>query len=234
MAQTFQAVYVQEGESLDYTPGADVPAGKVVVIGSRVGITKVPIEANRLGALATCGVFKVVKVNGAINDGDMVYWNTTANPQGGVAGTGAATTNSANAYAIGRAIAAAAVNDETVLVKFDHAVITNTVHNPLTSLIADPGNAGAIPVTNSGSVQIVTAGAETRTLAVPTVVGQMLAISMKTDGGDAVITVAAAFNAAGNTTITLNDAGDTVVLVGIEIGGNKRWKLISNDGAALG
>ncbi|MBK7782329.1 MAG: hypothetical protein IPJ58_16455 [Ardenticatenia bacterium] len=99
--------------------------------------------------------------------------------------------------------------------------------------IADPGNAGAIPVTASGRVAIVSAGAETRTLAVPTIVGQRLLIYMKTDGGDAVITVAAAINATGNTIITLNDAGDAIELVAVENGSNKRWVVAFNSGAAL-
>lgn len=99
--------------------------------------------------------------------------------------------------------------------------------------VADPGNAGAIPVTASGRVAIVTAGAETRTLAVPTIVGQRLLIYMKTDGGDAVVTVAAAINATGNNTITLNDAGDAIELVAVENGSNKRWVVVFNSGCAL-
>ena len=99
--------------------------------------------------------------------------------------------------------------------------------------ITDPGNAGAIPVTASGRVAIVSAGAETRTLAVPTIIGQRLLIYMKTDGGDCVITVAAAINATGNNTITLNDAGDAIELVCIENGSNKRWVVAFNSGATL-
>ena len=56
---------------------------------------------------------------------------------------------------------------------------------------------------------------------------------MKTDGGDCVITCATTVNQAGNTTITLNDAGDAVLLVGKVNGANKRWSVVSNDGAAL-
>ncbi len=52
--------------------------------------------------------------------------------------------------------------------------------------------------------------------------------------GDNVITVASAFNMAGNTTITLNDAGDFVLLKGVHIAGTRRWRLVVNDGATLG
>lgn len=100
--------------------------------------------------------------------------------------------------------------------------------------ITDPGNAGAIPVTNpTGRVAIVTTGAQTRTLAVPTIIGQRLLIYMKTDGGDCVITVAAAINASGNTVITLNDAGDGIELVAVESGSNLRWVVGFNSGCTL-
>lgn len=100
-------------------------------------------------------------------------------------------------------------------------------------LIADPGDAGAIPVTRSGNVAITTAGAETRTLAIPAVQGITLALSCDVYVGDAVITVASAFNQAGNTTITLNTAGDTVVLTAVQVAGALVWRLVVNDGAAL-
>lgn len=104
------------------------------------------------------------------------------------------------------------------------------------NIIADPGTGQAIPVTRSGVCMITTGGSgQTNTLAVPTFVGQTLTLVMDVDGGgDRVITVASAFNQAGNTTITLNDAGDTVNLIGARIAGALRWRLVSNDGATLG
>jgi hypothetical protein len=100
----------------------------------------------------------------------------------------------------------------------------------LDTIIADPGDAGAIPVTGSGQVPLVTAGAETRTLAVPSYAGQRLLLYLKTDGGDCVVTVAQAINAEGRTTLTLDDAGDHVLLVGIEEGANLRWRVASAEG----
>lgn len=99
--------------------------------------------------------------------------------------------------------------------------------------IADPGNGVAIPVTSDGVCNLVSAGAETRTLAIPTFVGQRLTLCFDTDGGDCVVTVASTFNQAGNNTITFNDAGDTVELVGRTVGGTRKWQLVFNDGAAL-
>jgi hypothetical protein len=99
--------------------------------------------------------------------------------------------------------------------------------------ITDPGNAGAIPVTTDGVCNMTSAGAETRTLAIPTYVGQRLDLCLDTDGGDVAVTVAAAYNQSGNTVITFNDAGDHVSLVGVTQGGTRRWRLIVNNGCAL-
>ena len=99
--------------------------------------------------------------------------------------------------------------------------------------IADPGAAGAIPVTRSGSVAITTAEAETRTLAIPALAGITLAISLDVDGGDCVITVAAAINQTGNNTITMGDAGDVIVLTAVQVAGALVWRTVVNDGCAL-
>jgi len=235
MAQDFQARRVAEGKAIDHTPsGADVVAGQVVVIGAHIGIAPVLIKDGKLGAIDIGGIFDVVKVNGVTNDGAALYWDADGNPQGGVAGTGAATTVSAANTFLGFGIGATLADDETVRIAVvGVAAVTNTIQQPLTNVIADPGNAAAIPVTDSGHVDIVTTGAETRTLAAPTYIGQLLEISMKTDGGDCVIAIATLINQAGNNRITLNDAGDAVLLMGKASGASKLWSVVSNDGATL-
>ena len=234
MAQDFQARFIQRGEAIDHTPVSAVDAGAVVVVGAHVGITKIPIAAGKLGALAISGLFDVVKVTGAINDGAAVYWDADGDPQGGTAGTGAATTTSAGNTFMGFAVGAAAETAETVRVDLvGVASVTNTIHNALTAVLADPGNAGAIPVADSGHCDIVTTGAQTRTLAAPDNIGQLLLLSMKTDGGDCVIAVATGINQTGNNRITMNDAGDSILLVGIASGANKLWRVAANDGCTL-
>lgn len=100
--------------------------------------------------------------------------------------------------------------------------------------IKDPGNAGAIDVQQSGYVLLVSAGAETRTLARPQFVGQVIDLICKTDGGDNVVTVTGTINATGNNTITFNDVGDHVRMVGsMGAAGVLQWRVIVNDGASL-
>ncbi len=104
------AVYVQKGDSIDYIPSADVDAGDVVVIGNLVGIAKLDIAANTLGALALCGVFDVPKASGegtAITAGSIVFWNATAKQ---------ATVSFGNNKYLGKTILDAADGDETARV----------------------------------------------------------------------------------------------------------------------
>jgi len=107
------ATYIHEGNSIDYTPAADVAAGEVVVQGELVGVAKIDIKANALGALAVTGVFDFPKATGAstaIGEGLDVYWDDAAKQ---------ATTdsNSGANKRIGRTIAPATDDDTVVRVR---------------------------------------------------------------------------------------------------------------------
>ena len=96
--------------------------------------------------------------------------------------------------------------------------------------IPDPGDAAAIPAHLGGVVKLVTAGAETRTLAAPTCpVGSKLVLALDTDGGNCVITVTSAFNVAANNTITLADVSECVTLQVITKAGALRWSVLHSD-----
>ena len=112
-------------------------------------------------------------------------------------------------------------------------VFVKTVKGP--EALPDPGNAGAISVGTKilGYVPLVTAGAETRTLAAPTVIGQELLLYCKTFVGNCVVTCATTVNEAGNNTITFTATGQACKLTAVEEGANIRWRLGSVDGAAL-
>jgi predicted RecA/RadA family phage recombinase len=110
-----KADYVQADSSIDYTPVSAVTAGDVIVIGGRlVGVAKVDIAANTLGALAIEGIFDGAKDSSTFSNGNAVYWDADGNPVSGTAGTGAFTTTaSGNTYA-GIAIGGAATGVSTV------------------------------------------------------------------------------------------------------------------------
>jgi predicted RecA/RadA family phage recombinase len=107
------AQFIHDGKSIDYTPGADVAAGDVVVQNDLLGVAKLDIAANTLGALAVIGVFDVPKATGAgtaIGAGAKVYWNATAKQ--------ATTTATGNKY-LGKTIKAAVDADATVRVRLE-------------------------------------------------------------------------------------------------------------------
>ena len=109
------AVFIHDGNAIDYTPGADVAAGDVVVQGDLVGVAKQPIAASALGALAVTGVFDLPKTAGvgeAIAAGAKVYWD--------VADVVAKTDDEtgANKY-LGKTVAAAGDDDATVRVRLE-------------------------------------------------------------------------------------------------------------------
>lgn len=106
--------------------------------------------------------------------------------------------------------------------------------SPFANTIADPGTGQAIPVTASGVCAITTAAAETNTLAAPSAIGLLLAITCDVYAvGDRVITCATTVNQTGNNTLTLGAAGDTILLYSTQIGGALRWRIAGNDGVAL-
>jgi predicted RecA/RadA family phage recombinase len=101
-----QATFVQDGCALDYSPGAAIAAGDVVVQGDLVGVAKRPIAANELGAIEVEGVFDFAKNTGvAYTVGQILYWDDTNNVV-----TATATGNKQ----IGKVIRAAATTDTTV------------------------------------------------------------------------------------------------------------------------
>ena len=107
------AKFIQTGDSIDYTPSAAVTAGDVVVQEDLVGVAKLDIAANVLGALAVAGVFDFPKTAGvgeAIAAGAKVYWD--------VADAVAKTDDETGANKlIGKTVRAAGDDDTTVRVR---------------------------------------------------------------------------------------------------------------------
>lgn len=99
--------------------------------------------------------------------------------------------------------------------------------------IADPGASGAIPVTVSGVVDLVTAGAETRTVAAPPTIGEILVLNADTIVTSCTIAFAAAFDVTPHAHIAFTATGQNATFVAATIGGVKTWRLVSNEGGTL-
>ena len=108
----FEARFVQRGDAVDYIPAVDLPAGTIVVAGDLVGVTRLAIKAGELGALATVGVFDVVKGDGvalAFAFGAPVFWNPTTKK--------VAAATAAGFVPLGKAVADSAADAEIVRVR---------------------------------------------------------------------------------------------------------------------
>lgn len=104
-----QAAFAHEGAAIDYTPGADVTAGDVIVQGDLVGVARFDIKSGVLGALAVTGVFDFAKAtNIAYTVGTILYWDDTNN---------IVTTTATGNKQIGKVVRAAATTDPTVRVR---------------------------------------------------------------------------------------------------------------------
>ncbi len=111
------AEFRHDGKSIDYTPGADVASGAVVVLGDTIAIAKRDLPANELGALHTEGVYSFAKATGggsAIAAGKKVYWDVA---EAVVKEDDEAAANKQ----VGYTVAATADGDTTVLVKLQPA-----------------------------------------------------------------------------------------------------------------
>jgi hypothetical protein len=119
----------------------------------------------------------------------------------------------------------------TYLYDGDGKCYLDTANDGTETVVADPGDEGVLPL--EGSVTLVTAAAETRTLAIPAKIGTMLSLTLDDDGGDCVITVASAINTTGNNTLTLDTEGGNIVLVAASVSQALAWRVVANDAVTL-
>ena len=108
------ATAVATGDSINYTPAADLAAGVPTFLGDVVGVPTSPILAGVLGALAIAGVFAFAKddtTGPVFAQGDHVFWDA-ANSQ-------AVAVQGAGMRRLGTAAAAAGTSDSTVRVKIN-------------------------------------------------------------------------------------------------------------------
>ncbi len=177
--------FYQNGESIDYTPAADVAAGAIVALKGIVGVAKRAIAANALGALAVTGVFAVTKKDEAFAAGLPVWFDANGNPKVGAAGSGAATQVGGDAQAaddvlLGMAVLDAAAGDQFVYVainKFDPRIPTFADAARITKAV--DANAA---VTESGVCYDVTVDAKVITLPATEAGLEFTVMNMAADG----------------------------------------------------
>jgi predicted RecA/RadA family phage recombinase len=116
------ATYRSTGDRVDYTPGAAVSAGDVVVQGTLVAVATDDIAANRQGSLAVEGVFDLDKAAGTVfTAGQDVFYDATSDHA-----------RTAGGVYFGKAVEAPATGASTVrakLIQQEAAESTDTTTN---------------------------------------------------------------------------------------------------------
>lgn len=142
-----KAVYSHVGDKIDHTPGSAVAAGAVVLLGTNlVTIATHDIEANRLGAVATRGVFDVVKDDSNITGPAAAYWDADGDPVGGDAGTGAFSSDSTVGPFAGWFLEVASAEAGTVRMYLNSR--DSAVSPARSSLVQDDAAPYPVPLTN--------------------------------------------------------------------------------------
>lgn len=108
--------FSSSGNTLPYTPQADVDAGDIVVIETVVAQVVSDTKAGEPGSVQIEGVIKFPKNTGAIGAGINCYWDDDADSILGSA-SGAVSLNPANGPLAGFAAVAAGSSDPYVYVK---------------------------------------------------------------------------------------------------------------------
>jgi predicted RecA/RadA family phage recombinase len=177
--------FYQDGKSIDYTPAGAVSAGTIVVLNGQVGVVKVDIAAGVKGALCVEGVFAVPKKNEAFVAGLPVWFDANGDPQGGVAGSGAATQIGGDAQAAGDILLGTAVVDAPATAEKVYVAI-NTFNPRIPTFagaarITKAASANAA-VTESGVCYDVTADAAVITLPATAAGLEFTVCNMAADG----------------------------------------------------
>jgi len=117
----FKSKYIQPGDYINFTPGADLAGGDIIVTGGLIGGVDQAIASGNLGALNIEAVRECAKVASvAFSVGDHVFWDEDGTPSGGDPGTGCCvnwvTAISSGARYLGKCVVAALAADTTVRV----------------------------------------------------------------------------------------------------------------------
>ena len=103
--------FVQPGEVIHYTAGANIASGQVVLMGARIGVALKAIANGETGPMQVTGVFNIAKLStDNMAQGALLYWDNT--------NSRLTTTASGNTLA-GFAAAAAAATTTSVNIKIN-------------------------------------------------------------------------------------------------------------------
>jgi len=136
---TPQALFVSEGDNVDYTAGSALEAGDVLEASGQAGVLVTDLASGALGALRIKGIVNVQKDNSAITDGLQVGWDIDGTTVNGATGGALTATVASMDFVVGRAIEAAgtAVADcQVALNEVGAQAITNSTGGTAATTLA--------------------------------------------------------------------------------------------------
>lgn len=160
MAQNF----IQEGNTLTITAGADITSGSPVKVGNIVGIALGDIANGATGQIKIKGVFELPKkASLAISEGDVCHWD---------ASPGEVTKTQGDGYFLGFAVEAAAGDDTVVKVLLVQASPLDAGQAAVVTAIGAP--TAVTGVDGTGSNAASKADVDTRLTAIHTKIDAIL------------------------------------------------------------
>jgi len=172
------AIRVQEGQSIDYTPAAAVDACAIVDLGELLGVAARAIAASALGALDVEGVFDVLKdgTTGPVFEiGDAVFWDAVNSL--------AVRTGGSGCLYFGSCVEAAGTNQAWVRAKLMPHNLPGCMAAMLWEDVTLAGGSKTLAIGDVGKVMNVTVGHAANVVTLPAIAaGLSFAIRCGTTG----------------------------------------------------
>lgn len=169
-----EAIFVQCGESIDYTPSSAVVAGKVVQMGGFIGVTKAPIAASIMGALAIAGIFAFAKSGSAgptFEKGDPIHFTVATGLASRAGGSGT--------IFLGNCTEAAGASDTTVKGKLAPHNLPAWLVGKKWEDVDISGGSKTLDVEDVGKVMNVTVGHATNVVTLPATGAQFRSFAIR-------------------------------------------------------
>jgi predicted RecA/RadA family phage recombinase len=230
-----EALMIQEGAALDYTPSSAVVAGKVIQMGGFIGVAKEPIAALMLGAIAIEGVFAFAKSGSAgptFEPGEPVHFTIATGLASREGGSGT--------ICVGICVKAALTGDTVVHAKLLPHGLPAFMQGKVWEDVTIAGGSKTLDAEDIGKVLNVTVGHATNVITLPATgaVYQNLCVRCGTTGQRVAISPAAADKIMGPNIAGVDDtdmimaaatsqAGDYVALAH---GGTDGWAVVARSG----
>lgn len=130
--------FVQDGKTIDHTPGSAVVAGDVVVVGTHPLPALSDIASGALGALAAEGIFDFAQINGGagFSAGDTAYWDANGTSVADIAAgdtlSGCVTSVAGDGELLGMVAKDSDAADTNVRVRLTNVELTATLAGSVT------------------------------------------------------------------------------------------------------